>query len=137
MQDKVFTLAEANALIPRLSILMSRLQPALLALRAAAEKLANGPAAETSIDEWFEQDPEVREHALLVRDLLGELQSFGVQIKGLELGLVDFPADLGGERVLLCWQYGEDEVSFFHSLDEGFAGRRPLDPSAVAPRYLQ
>lgn len=137
MLDKLFTLEEANALVPRLSILMSRLQPALLALRAAAEKLAAGPEAETSIDAWFEQDPEVRAQAVLVRDLLAELQSFGVQIKGLELGLIDFPADLGGERVLLCWQYGEDEVSYFHALDEGFSGRRPLHPGSATPRYLQ
>lgn len=137
MQDKVFTLDEANALIPRLSYLMSRLQPALAELRAAAEQIAEKVPAGTSIEQSIEQDAEVREHAVVVRDLLVELQSYGVQIKGLELGLIDFPADIDGKRVLLCWQYGEDEVSYFHSTDEGFAGRKPLDPRAASSRVLQ
>lgn len=137
MQDKVFTLDEANALIPRLSYLMSRLQPALAELRAAAEQIAEKVPAGSSIEESIEQDAEVREHAVVVRDLLVELQSYGVQIKGLELGLIDFPADLDGNRVLLCWQYGEDEVSYFHATDEGFAGRKPLDARGASSRVLQ
>ncbi len=137
IQDRVFTLDEANALIPRLSYLMSRLQPALAVLRAAAEQIAAKVPAGTSIELSIEQDAEVREHAVVVRDLLVELQSYGVQMKGLELGLIDFPADIDGKRVLLCWQYGEDEVSYYHAPDEGFAGRKPLDPRGASRRVLQ
>ena len=49
-------------------------------------------------------------------------------VKDLDRGLVDFPALRDGEEVLLCWQVGEGEVAYWHGLEEGFAGRKPLDP---------
>jgi hypothetical protein len=55
-----------------------------------------------------------------------ELQALGVLVKDLDQGLVDFPARNGDDEVLLCWRLGEDEVAFWHTLDDGFAGRRPL-----------
>ena len=60
--------------------------------------------------------------------LVAELESAGVQVKDLDRGLVDFPALRDGEEVLLCWQVGEGEVAYWHGLEEGFAGRKPLDP---------
>jgi hypothetical protein len=50
----------------------------------------------------------------------------GAQIKSLEEGLLDFPALRGDEEVLLCWKLGEDEIAYWHGLEEGFAGRKPL-----------
>jgi hypothetical protein len=60
--------------------------------------------------------------------LVAELESAGVQVKDLDRGLVDFPArhPESGDLVLLCWHLGEDRVAFWHGLDEGFAGRKPL-----------
>lgn len=60
--------------------------------------------------------------------LIGELEAAGVQLKDLDRGLVDFPArhPESGDVVLLCWELGEDEVGFWHDLEEGFAGRKPL-----------
>lgn len=60
--------------------------------------------------------------------LIGELEAAGVQVKDLDRGLVDFPAQHpeSGEIVLLCWELGEDEVGYWHDLEEGFAGRKPL-----------
>jgi hypothetical protein len=55
-----------------------------------------------------------------------ELSELGVQVKDLDEGLVDFPARRGDEEVLLCWRLGEDEVGFWHSVEDGFAGRKPL-----------
>ncbi len=55
-----------------------------------------------------------------------EIQALGAVVKDLEHGLVDFPWLRDGEEVLLCWRVGEDEIAFWHPLDEGFAGRRPL-----------
>jgi hypothetical protein len=59
---------------------------------------------------------------------LQRLQALGVQVKDLETGLVDFPAyhPDSGETVLLCWHVGEEEIGFWHGLEEGFAGRKPL-----------
>ena len=56
----------------------------------------------------------------------GEIQALGAVVKDLELGLVDFPSLRDGEEVFLCWRVGEDEIGFWHPVDEGFAGRRPL-----------
>jgi hypothetical protein len=56
----------------------------------------------------------------------GEIQALGAIVKDLELGLVDFPSLREGEEVLLCWRVGEDELGFWHPVDEGFSGRRPL-----------
>jgi len=55
------------------------------------------------------------------------LEELGVVLKDLDLGLLDFPSIREGEEVLLCWQVGEDSVSSWHSLEEGYAGRKPID----------
>lgn len=57
----------------------------------------------------------------------GELEELGVEFKGIELGLVDFPALRDGEIVYLCWKYGEDRIENWHSLEAGYAGRQPLE----------
>ena len=69
-----------------------------------------------------EVDREARELARVI----DELNEYGVQVKDIDEGLIDFPALRRGETVLLCWRLGEDEVAFWHTLDAGFAGRRPL-----------
>lgn len=56
----------------------------------------------------------------------GEIQALGAIVKDLELGLVDFPSLRDGDEVLLCWRVGEDAIEFWHPVDEGFSGRRPL-----------
>src|SRR5437773_2777105 len=75
----------------------------------------------------------------LVEELDGiveEIEASGAHLKDVQLGLVDFPAELEGEIVYLCWQFGEPEVAFWHRIDDGFAGRQPL-PGPARPRYLQ
>ena len=58
--------------------------------------------------------------------LVDEIASHGAQVKDLDSGLIDFPALREGEPVLLCWKLGEDEIRYWHTLEGGFAGRRPL-----------
>jgi hypothetical protein len=58
--------------------------------------------------------------------LVDEIASHGAQVKDLDSGLVDFPALRRGETVLLCWQLGEDDIAWWHRVDDGFDGRRPL-----------
>jgi hypothetical protein len=58
--------------------------------------------------------------------LVDEIASHGAEVKDLDTGLIDFPALRHGEMVLLCWQLGEDEIAWWHSVEDGFAGRRPL-----------
>ncbi|HET8557069.1 MAG TPA: DUF2203 domain-containing protein [Gaiellaceae bacterium] len=58
--------------------------------------------------------------------LVDEITEHGAQVKDLDTGLIDFPALRHGETVLLCWQLGEDEIAWWHRIEDGFAGRRPL-----------
>ncbi len=140
MKDRLFTIEEANALIPRLEIIMGKLQQHGLAFRDGLKDLAHhtGQAAEelTTV-QILELRPQLHPVVEAMEALLDELDSCGVHLKGLDLGLIDFPAEIDGEIVLLCWQYGEKELGYYHSLEGGFAGRKPLGPKGERPRYLQ
>ena len=64
---------------------------------------------------------------------ISELEDLGLQVKDLDSGLVDFPAERYGEKVLLCWRYGESEVCYWHKPNEGFNGRKPLKAELISP----
>jgi hypothetical protein len=128
-----FTPEEANAALaevgPLVELMVARRRAHLEALERQ-EQLeghirGNGggiPPARLA-DASVEVDSEARELARLV-DAIAE---HGAQVKDVDEGLIDFPALRGGETVLLCWLLGEDEIRYWHPVEEGFAGRRPLD----------
>jgi hypothetical protein len=71
---------------------------------------------------------------VLARDIEGfrrELGELGIELKDPRLGLIDFPSDMNGRRVFLCWKLGEPDVQFWHEVDTGYSGRQPLTPSLV------
>lgn len=136
--QRVLTLEEVNALLPRVSALMGK----QLGLRHEIEELlarlgdATGDVPERIVLDPADP-PELRE---LKRSLVRvieryregwrELESLGGVLKDSRAGLVDFYGQVEGKLVWLCWKYGEDEVGFYHALDEGFASRRALGESA-------
>jgi hypothetical protein len=61
----------------------------------------------------------------------GELEAIGIQLKDRRIGLIDFPSEMDGRRMLLCWQLGEPSVQYWHVVDSGYAGRQPLSPTLV------
>ena len=61
------------------------------------------------------------------KDTLSEINAIGVQVKDLDIGLLDFPCRVDGEIVLLCWKMGEPTITHYHGTEEGYAGRRPID----------
>ncbi len=136
---RLFTLDEVNALIPRLEMTMGRMQQRGVELREALQKLqaeSDRPLADAELSELLNQRPELRELVADLEALIAEIEACGGHFKGLDLGLVDFPAEIDGKIGLLCWQYGEKEVSHWHDFESGFAGRQPL--RAASPRsYLQ
>jgi hypothetical protein len=69
---------------------------------------------------------EVESEAREVARAIDEIVEYGVEVKDIDEGLVDFPALRRGETVLLCWKLGEDEVRYWHTVEDGFAGRREL-----------
>ncbi len=68
-----------------------------------------------------------------MKSALNRILETGCLIKDLEVGLLDFPSRLNDEEVYLCWRLGEDRIRFYHRQDEGFSGRRPLDPRDLGP----
>src|SRR3954447_3680771 len=132
MPPHLFTPDEANAALSVVRPLVEAMVEGKRALDEAQERrddvaqriAGNGggiPPAELAALEAA-----VEETAKTLAATIGEIQELGVLVKDLDTGLVDFPAKRDGEDVLLCWLLGEDEVAFWHRLDDGFAGRQPL-----------
>ena len=75
-----------------------------------------------------------RDHLVeAVQAALERIEATGCLVKDLDVGLLDFPALIDNEEVYLCWRVGEDRIRFYHRQDEGFAGRKPLDPRDAGP----
>ena len=132
MAERHFTPEEANALLEQVRPLAEALVGHRRALVEAAARRARlsahiaGNGGDFDPGEVREEADRLEEEAAALARVLERLTSLGVQVKDLDRGLVDFPALHRGEEVLLCWQVGEDEVAYWHGLDEGFAGRKPL-----------
>ena len=62
-----------------------------------------------------------------VKDAMAEIDAIGVQVKDLDIGLLDFPCEVDGQVILLCWKLGEKAITHWHGVSEGFAGRKPVD----------
>jgi hypothetical protein len=132
MPPRVFTPDEANAALSELRPLVEAMVEGKRALDDAQERrdefaqriAGNGggiPPAELGALEAAVEDA-----AKTLAGTIGEIQEMGVLVKDLDTGLVDFPGKRDGQDILLCWQLGEDEVAFWHGLEDGYAGRRPL-----------
>jgi hypothetical protein len=138
-QVHLFSLAEANELVPRLELILERMQRVGAKIREEmailAQEIGEKRLAEISVHQLIQLKPAFHPLFEQLSQSVEEIESHGCFFKGLELGLVDFPAKIDGEMVELCWQYGEKEVSFYHGREEGFVGRRPLDPQRKQPRY--
>ena len=124
---KIFTVQEANALLPNVRIILAKIQRSHRRLTHYRDEAKE--AAEAA-EQGGGGIAEGVEYASVLTELtvqLGELESLGVQLKDFERGLVDFPSLRDGRVVLLCWQMGEgDELEWWHDVDAGFAGRTPL-----------
>jgi hypothetical protein len=83
--------------------------------------------------ELAEAAAEVEREARSLARLVDEIDEHGAQVKDLDEGLIDFPALHRGETVLLCWRLGEDEVGWWHNVEDGFAGRRPVEELGEGP----
>jgi hypothetical protein len=124
---KLFTVQEANELLPTAREIVQRIQRSRRHLRTFADEAKE--AAECAEQGGGGMKDGGRYAALLTRFTLqiGELEGLGVQLKDFDRGLIDFPSLRDGRVVLLCWQLGEgDELEWWHDIDSGFAGRTPL-----------
>jgi hypothetical protein len=124
---KIFSVEEANALLPTVRRIVKRIQTTharVLSFREAAKHAAAG--AELGGGGMPDGGRYIAALFKLASNT-GELETLGIQLKDYERGLIDFPSLRDGRVVLLCWQLGEgDQVEWWHDVDTGFAGRQPL-----------
>jgi len=132
--SKTFTLGEAQTVLPVVEALLRRAQTAgaragelEMEMQELNQRifLAGGMHVDvtSAARRRAERDKSVQE----AKDTLAEIDAIGVQVKDLEEGLLDFPCIIDGRTVLLCWKLGEKEIGYWHSPEDGFAGRKPLD----------
>ncbi|HJZ87701.1 MAG TPA: DUF2203 domain-containing protein [Polyangia bacterium] len=136
-----FTWAEANQLVPRLAEIfgvVAQLRPQLRAIYEQLDQLGAPPGGPPP---GGPVSPDVRRLRALFQGLyetlteqLREIEAMGGMIKDVDRGLVDFLYRRDGREVLLCWCYGEAEIGFWHDLEAGFAGRRPIEDRDRAGR---
>jgi len=134
---RLFTVDEANALLPVLRPLMEGILEKIRRLKAKSAVVIRDEDIDPETPDLMGRLHENREIADLIKEIktaVGEIERQGCMCKGLEQGLLDFPCLLGKEVVFLCWQYGESAIAYWHRVEDGFAGRRPLlDPEENEP----
>ena len=133
-KEKKFTLEEAEALIPQLEQIMSSIMDHKRSAADLAEELAElqresrrsgGKGMDPSL--LMNKQTEIDFLVQIISEGLEALEALGGEPKDLDTGLVDFPAIIDGESVLLCWRYGEKSIDYYHNLSDGFAGRKPIN----------
>jgi hypothetical protein len=153
MSRRNYSVAEVESLIPSLEEIFTRILQLRVGLRGLEQKLeragvsvevdamaelvtgASGTDdAEAEPTNASKESPEIRHARAVFRgyyealsDALEEIRTLGGDVKDLDLGLVDFPGRRGTDDILLCWRLGEKRIEFWHTVEGGFANRRPLD----------
>jgi hypothetical protein len=128
----MFTLEEANAVVVELRPVVERMvehgRKLAAAQRGQMELVTRiaGNGGDMQPSDLRELAETIQQEADAIASCAEEINAAGAQIKSLEEGLLDFPSRRDDEDVLLCWKLGEDEIAYWHGVDEGFAGRKPL-----------
>ena len=143
MADRTFTLNEAQSLLP---VLESLLRTAISAKKIVDEADAEQQALQhrvflnggmfLNIVPLARRKAERTKAEQRVKDALAEIDSIGVQVKDLGIGLLDFPCEVEGQTILLCWKLGEKAITHWHGVQEGFAGRKPIDQRIAKAKKL-
>jgi hypothetical protein len=134
MSERTFTLEEAHSLLP---VLESLVRTAIRAkkiidevdaeLQAAAQRVFLNGGMFLNVAPLARRKAERGKAEQRAKDALAEIESIGVQVKDIEIGLLDFPCEVEGQVILLCWKLGEKSITHWHGTQEGFAGRKPID----------
>jgi hypothetical protein len=131
---KTFTLDEAQALLPLLENLLKRAMDGKKAaesiegrLQELSRKIFLSGGLFVDVASVRRQRTALESHVQAAKDSVAEIDAIGVQVKDLDTGLLDFPCQLEGDIVLLCWRLGEGRIDYWHTVEDGFRGRQPID----------
>jgi hypothetical protein len=132
--SKLFSLSEAQTLLPVLEALLRRAQASALKaseleseMQHLNQRIFLSGGMHVDIVSAAHRRAEHDKAVQAARDSLAEIDSIGVQVQNLEQGSLDFPCQIGTETVLLCWKMGEPVIAHWHGLTDEFEARRPLD----------
>ena len=131
---KTFTLEEAQSLLPIVESLLRRAMEG----KQSAEQVDSGLSdlarrihlsggMRVDVGAVARQRAEMEDHLQRARESVAEIDAIGVQVKDLETGLIDFPCRVDDQVVLLCWRVGEPSIEHWHTMEDGFQGRQPVD----------
>ena len=141
MSDRTFTLDEAQSLLTVLESLLrtaihsKKLMEAVEAeLQALNHRIFLNGGTHVDVIPIARRKAERAKAEQRAKDALAEIDSIGVQVKDLEIGLLDFPCLVDGRVILLCWKLGEKSITHWHGTQEGFAGRKPVDERIARAR---
>ena len=134
MADRTFTLQEAQNLLPVLESLLRAAMDGKKLIEAVdnelqdmAHRVMMSGGLLVNVVHMARRKAEREKAIRRVKDTLAEINAIGVQVKDIEIGLLDFPCKVEGRIVLLCWKLGEQGITHWHTSSEGFAGRKPVD----------
>jgi hypothetical protein len=134
MSDRTFSLEEAQSLLPILESLLRAaiggkkiMEEVEAEMQALNHRIFLNGGTHVDVVAVARRKAERAKAEQRAKDALAEINSIGVQVKDIEIGLLDFPCEVEGSIVLLCWKMGEDSITHWHSPEEGFAGRKPID----------
>jgi hypothetical protein len=135
---KTFTLTEAQRLLPVLKSLIKRAMEGKQVIEQVEKELQELNHRILLSGGLFVDIPKVARRraerdkaAQNTKDAMAEVEAIGVQIKDLDMGLLDFPCVVDDQIVLLCWKFGEEKIEFWHGLEDGFRGRKPIDERII------
>jgi len=124
--EKIFTLAEAQSVLPRLRSLLTEIGDKWRHIRELNPDVQKA-RDKASFDGYSKSGVEYVESVSHLMFLIHQIKDMGVLLKDADRGLCDFPYMRQGKVVYLCWQLGEDDIQYWHDIETGFAGREPLD----------
>ena len=123
---RLFTVAEANALLPTIQPLVAELVDR--SARSASIRTENAQIIGDLQSNIGNADLSLAAADFLaIERLVNKIRSYDIVVKDINVGLIDFLAELEGREVYLCWRYGERKVAYYHELEAGFNGRKRLD----------
>ena|SRR3974390_1555808 len=132
--SRTFTLVEAHTLLPILESLLKQaihgkklIEEVDAELQETAHRVFLNGGMLLNVVHLARRKAEREKTVHRIKDALDEIDATGVQVKDIDIGLLDFPCKVDGEIILLCWKLGEPLITHWHGTGEGFAGRKPID----------
>src|SRR5881392_1322728 len=141
MADRTFTLQEAQNLLPVLESLLRTAMDGKKLIEAVdnelqelAHRVLMSGGLLVNVVQMARRKAEREKAIHRVKDTLAEINAIGVQVKDIDVGLLDFPCVVGDQTIMLCWKVGEKAIAHWHTTQEGFAARKPIDERIINAR---